>query len=121
MAPPITCECGTCKKCKWRVYMRGWYAKNAEANRQSAKRSRDRRIEDVRAYDRKRGHRTYDTFKERVRHQTFLAIERGDLTREPCEVCGAEKVDAHHDDYYQPMEVRWLCKKHHGEVHRRYA
>ena len=39
------------------------------------------------------------------------------LIRQPCEVCGAEKSEAHHDDYEKPLEVRWLCRKHHREHH----
>jgi hypothetical protein len=35
-------------------------------------------------------------------------------------VCGAtEHVHGHHDDYQKPLVVRWLCRRHHGEVHRR--
>lgn len=45
------------------------------------------------------------------------AIRRGLLSREPCEVCGAETVDAHHDDYEQPRKVRWLCRLHHKRHH----
>jgi hypothetical protein len=45
------------------------------------------------------------------------AIKRGKLVRMPCEVCGAKKVDAHHDDYEKRLEVRWLCRKHHREHH----
>lgn len=40
------------------------------------------------------------------------------LAVEACEVCGSrEKVEAHHDDYFKPLEIRWLCKKHHDEHH----
>ena len=39
------------------------------------------------------------------------------LERQPCEVCGA-KAEAHHDDYDKPLEVRWLCFKHHREWHK---
>ncbi len=46
------------------------------------------------------------------------AIKSGALVRQPCEVCGAEKVDAHHDDYSKPLDVRWLCRKHHLHHHR---
>jgi hypothetical protein len=36
----------------------------------------------------------------------------------PCEVCKETNVDAHHDDYNKPLDVRWLCKKHHREHHK---
>jgi hypothetical protein len=45
------------------------------------------------------------------------AVNRGDLVRKPCEVCGAEKTHAHHDDYSKPLDVMWLCPKHHRERH----
>ncbi|HEY4831966.1 MAG TPA: hypothetical protein VIH61_05330 [Waddliaceae bacterium] len=48
---------------------------------------------------------------------TGNAIRDGRLIPKPCEVCGKKKVDAHHDDYAKPLEVRWLCKKHHAEYH----
>lgn len=47
------------------------------------------------------------------------AILNGLLVRRPCEVCGVLHVDAHHDDYSKPLEVRWLCRKHHLLHHRR--
>jgi len=43
------------------------------------------------------------------------------LERQPCEVCGDLNVHAHHDDYSKPLDVRWLCRSHHGAVHRRVA
>lgn len=45
------------------------------------------------------------------------AINRGLIERGPCEVCGKEKTDGHHDDYDKPMAVRWLCRLHHRRVH----
>lgn len=63
-----------------------------------------------------------------------FAIKAGLLVRQPCEVCGqkperkswsglplneAETVVAHHDDYSKPLDVRWLCRQHHAEHHRR--
>jgi hypothetical protein len=35
-------------------------------------------------------------------------------------VCG-RKGERHHDNYDRPLEVRWLCRTHHSEVHRRTA
>ena len=49
---------------------------------------------------------------------TASALRRGLIERQPCEVCGVEQSDAHHDDYARPMAVRWLCRKHHKEAHR---
>jgi ribosomal protein S27AE len=47
------------------------------------------------------------------------AIRVGRLKRQPCEECGSTtRVHGHHDDYYKPLEVRWLCPKCHTELHR---
>lgn len=51
--------------------------------------------------------------RERYRY----ALRSGKIVRQPCEVCGCEKVEGHHDDYSKPLEVRWLCTKHHLDVH----
>ena len=45
-------------------------------------------------------------------------VKIGEIVRCPCEVCGIEKSEAHHDDYEKPLEVRWLCRKHHAEHHK---
>jgi uncharacterized OB-fold protein len=45
------------------------------------------------------------------------ALEQGVLTRKSCEVCGEPDAVAHHDDYSQPLSVRWLCQPHHIEHH----
>ena len=46
------------------------------------------------------------------------AIRRGKLIRQPCEVCSSGRAHAHHDDYSKPLEIRWLCPKHHQQFHR---
>ena len=38
------------------------------------------------------------------------------IERQPCEICGA-KAEAHHDNYDKPLDVRWLCFKHHRQWH----
>lgn len=45
------------------------------------------------------------------------ALRDGRLTRKPCEKCGDKIAEAHHDDYAHPLNVRWLCDKHHKEFH----
>jgi hypothetical protein len=46
------------------------------------------------------------------------AINSGILYRKPCEICSStHRIHAHHDDYSKPLDVIWLCPKHHGERH----
>jgi hypothetical protein len=62
---------------------------------------------------------------QRCHDITELAVEKGWLKRTPCEQCGANgtfsdgrsEVQAHHDDYNKPTEVRWLCQKCHHKWH----
>lgn len=46
------------------------------------------------------------------------AIRDGRINRLPCEICGNEVAQAHHDDYSKPLDVRWLCTTHHAEWHK---
>jgi len=58
-----------------------------------------------------------DKHKDNVRVKTRYRILRGMLIKQPCEKCGEIKVEAHHDDYDKPFDIRWLCVKHHREHH----
>lgn len=49
------------------------------------------------------------------------ALKRGLISKEPCAVCGHERVDAHHIDYGRPLAVQWLCRRHHRAAHRKAA
>ena len=51
----------------------------------------------------------------RARWMVRNAIRDGKLTRKPC-FCGAP-AEAHHEDYSKPLEVDWLCTKHHKVHH----
>lgn len=63
---------------------------------------------------------------DRAQNLAEKAILKGVLIRQPCEVCGEtgtfvdgrNRVQAHHDDYTKPLEVRWLCQQHHHEWHK---
>ncbi len=57
--------------------------------------------------------------RHRVRALTRSYIKSGRLTKLPCEICKVvENVEAHHDDYTKPLDIRWLCRKHHREHHK---
>ena len=57
--------------------------------------------------------------RERVRVRSLArrAVWRGAIKKLPCEMCGSPEVEAHHDDYSRPYEVRWFCQRHHRELH----
>ena len=64
--------------------------------------------------------------QKRANHLVEKAIKKGIIVPQPCENgCttkpfsdGRREVQAHHDDYNKPLEVRWLCQKCHHEWHK---
>ena len=46
------------------------------------------------------------------------AVRVGLIIRQPCSVCGETKSEGHHEDYSKPLDVIWLCNKHHRERHK---
>jgi hypothetical protein len=64
----------------------------------------------------------YDAAHPEIRVARYIAnnaLRAGQLIRKPCEICGSTKTEGHHDDYSKPLEIRWLCKQHHTEKHRK--
>ena len=55
---------------------------------------------------------------KRIAHNKLNgAIRSGSIKAKKC-FCG-EKAHAHHPDYSKPLDVIWLCPKHHKEKHRK--
>ena len=55
--------------------------------------------------------------KLKAHHTLRQAIRRGEIKRGRCVVCGSFRVDGHHPDYDKPLDVVWLCRKHHQRLH----
>jgi hypothetical protein len=55
--------------------------------------------------------------RKAARHAVDYALTAGRLKRELCVKCG-DKAQAHHEDYSRPLDVVWLCARHHRELHR---
>jgi hypothetical protein len=66
----------------------------------------------------KRNYLKRNPLKRKTHIAVGNAIRDGRLTRQPCEICNKQKAHAHHDDYSKPLDVRWLCTKHHAEWHK---
>ena len=50
------------------------------------------------------------------------ALAKGIIERpEKCERCGGKSkdrlLDGHHESYYEPIKVYWLCRSCHRQVH----
>ena len=45
-------------------------------------------------------------------------VNQNIIKRLPCALCGNEKSLGHHPDYSKPLEIVWLCQKHHTIIHR---
>ena len=55
----------------------------------------------------------------RARRRTRSAIKNGSIIKKPCEICNEVKSEAHHIDYNDPINVVWLCSKHHKREHKK--
>lgn len=55
--------------------------------------------------------------KDIARSYAGVYKRRGRLMPEPCP-CGEEKAEMHHPDYDKPLEVQWLCRECHLELHK---
>jgi hypothetical protein len=68
--------------------------------------------------------RTYQREKilypEKIKAQRLLnfKIKSGEIIRKPCLVCG-QLAQGHHPSYDKPLDVIWLCPKHHVMIHRK--
>jgi hypothetical protein len=53
-----------------------------------------------------------------TRSKTKVYVTRGKIKKLPCNMCGTnDKVQAHHHDYNDFMNVEWLCVTCHREHH----
>lgn len=131
-------ECFKCKTIKpldefyKHPYMAdGHVNKCKECNKKDVTKNREKNIEKIREYDRKRSnlpHRVQlrkDITKrwgknhpDRKKAQQILrkAVMNGFVKKQLCWVCG-ENAEAHHPDYSSPLDVVWLCSSHHKQAH----
>lgn len=105
----------------------GHLNKCKSCTRYDVRENRKKRKEYYDAYDRKRSkrpdriasiQRSREPHKALATKQVYQAVKQGKLRREPCVFCGATEVEAHHHDYAKPLDVMWLCRRHHAALHR---
>lgn len=119
-----------CKEC-WKAYVKANRLARADQYREyeRGRASLPHRVEARQTYSQtpngkaahQRAHRRQNELRPAHRAARIAvgnALRSGNMARQPCEVCGDAKAQAHHDDYSKPLDVRWLCTKHHAEWHR---
>lgn len=52
-----------------------------------------------------------------ARKKLIRAVYAGKVIKSACIICGNKKSNGHHEDYSKPLEVIWLCHKHHQLKH----
>lgn len=109
-----------CKECNKKDV-----AKNYQKNREYYAEYERKRFQDPKRkklsleYQRKRRTKSPDQYK--AHSLTGNAVRDGRLIQGVCVICGDPKTEAHHEDYSKPLDVIWLCREHHLEVHGKQA
>ena len=105
------CRCKDCERKRYRLRRQRNKDSFKRKDRRYYEKHRDKISNKRKDWYRKNKHKilAYEAVKR--------ALYKGDLVRMPCEVCGSMSSEAHHEDYTKPLEVKWLCRKHHLRVH----
>ena len=61
------------------------------------------------------------TQKHKARYLLRMAVASGEITKKGCVICGRSPSEGHHFDYKKPFDIIWLCRLHHGQIHRKYT
>jgi hypothetical protein len=115
-------ECKTCVLNNNKVY-REKYKKILNEKRRIRNGSSSKKIcvDPIQRAINERSYKSQKKHPEKQRARGFLSyyIRTGKILRPlKCEKCLKEKrVEAHHCDYGKPLEVLWVCKKCHTEIH----
>jgi hypothetical protein len=111
---------GKCKECT-KIDVRNCY-RSSKVERAKYERARYQRPE-RRAYVQGmlKLHNVRHPDRYKARSMVKRAVRNGRLIKSPCAYCGALEVQAHHDDYSRPLDIKWVCfachRRHeHGQI-----
>jgi hypothetical protein len=110
------------------------YARNKEAEKAAAKawsRANPERVKSTKqkyyAINNERmkaevtAYRKEHSKEQHARNIVANAIKFDRLVPLPCWICGKERAEAHHPNYDAPLDVIWLCRSHHKQLHKEFS
>lgn len=114
----------TCSRCKVEYPLSAFYAKKESPDGlrydckfcKEANSGGDRSLRNTSPRD--RSDRIRGDFKEQAHGKVKTAMKKGLLRPQSCVICKNPKTHAHHCDYSKPLNIMWLCSKHHLAWHR---
>lgn len=108
-----------CRPCK-AAFNREYRARNLDRERERQREwMRERRQQDPTYIEAIRDWQRHNPQRVAAHQAVYRAKQRGDLVpAAACEVCGTtdRRLDAHHDDYSLPLDVRWVCRPCHSRL-----
>src|SRR3990167_5744413 len=108
----LSSRCRDCKREIDRVYSRKYREDNPDWKQEDNKKSISKQKTLIDEY--------YKKYPERVIAKNLVnnRVRSGKLKRGNCVLCGNPRSVGHHEDYNKPLEVIWLCQKHHKRLDR---
>lgn len=103
-----------CQDCRL-DYSKNWVNENREHVNKTHREYADKNRPKLAEY--KARHRKLHPDRAKARNAITMKLAKLRLTPLPCATCQATPTQAHHKDYSKPLEVTWLCRKHHLEAH----
>jgi len=105
-----------CKKCD-RKRTEEYRSNNRHIIRERFKKWRNKNKDKINAYQKL--YQLKNKERINVRATVYRAIKLKKIIRKNCSVCNEKKSEAHHEDYSKPLDIIWLCRLHHAQIHKK--
>lgn len=104
---------------KYKEYLKAYYREHREERKSKDREYAMSHREHINAYHRYWRSLPQNSIKKDAWKMVQLALKFNILVRpDTCSKCGVKcKPEAHHPDYSKPLDVIWLCKSCHENVH----